>query len=40
MKEVAIVGVGIHPWGKHDGKTLVDLGVVAVKNGLKDANMG
>lgn len=39
MREVAIVGVGMHPWGKHTDKTFVDLGVVATKNALKDANM-
>jgi len=38
-REVAVVGVGIHPWGKFPDKTFVDLGVEATKNALKDANM-
>lgn len=39
MREVAIIGVGMHPWGKFPNKTFVDLGVEAVTNALKDANM-
>jgi len=39
MREVAVIGVGIHPWGKFPDKTVVDLGVEAVNRALKDANM-
>ena len=39
MREVAIIGVGLHPWGKYPQKTFVDLGVVAVSNALRDARM-
>ena len=39
MTEVAVIGVGFHPWGKFPDKTFVDLGVVAAMNALKDANM-
>jgi len=39
MREVAIIGVGIHPWGKFPQKTFVDLGVEAIANALVDANI-
>jgi acetyl-CoA acetyltransferase len=39
MKEVAIIGVGMHPWGKFEDKSLVDLGAVAVREALKDAGL-
>ena len=38
-REVAIIGVGMHPWGKFPDKDFVDLGYVAVKNALKDAGV-
>ena len=37
--EVAILGVGMHPWGKFVGKSFVDLGVHAANAALKDANV-
>ena len=39
MKDVHIVGTGLHPWGKFDNKTFVELGTVAVDNALKDAGV-
>jgi len=39
MRQVAVIGVGAHPWGKFEDKTFLDLGVVAVRNALKDAGM-
>lgn len=39
MREVSIIGVGLHPWGKFPQNTFVDLGVVAVANALKDADI-
>jgi acetyl-CoA acetyltransferase len=39
MKDVHIVGTGLHPWGKFDNKTFVELGTVAVDNALKDAEV-
>ena len=39
MKKVAIVGVGIHPFGRFDGKTYQQIGQEAVKLALKDANV-
>ena len=39
MREVAIIGAGLHPWGRF-GKSFLDLGVVAVRNTLEDAGVG
>jgi len=39
MRDIAIVGVGMHPWGKWPEKKFVELGVVAARNALKDAGM-
>ena len=39
MRDVSIIGVGEHPWGKFPGKTFVDLGTIAIDNALKDANI-
>jgi len=38
-KDVAIVGVGVHPFGKHLDKKYVDLLGEACKRALEDANM-
>lgn len=40
MRETAIIGVGMHPWGKWPEKKFSDYGVVAAKNALKDAGLG
>jgi acetyl-CoA acetyltransferase len=39
MREVAIIGVGIHPWGKFPQKSFIDLGVEATSKALANANM-
>ena len=39
MREVAIIGVGLHPWGKFPQKTFVDLGVEAIAKALRDASI-
>lgn len=39
MREVSIVGAGLHPWGKFKDKTFVEIGTVAIANALKDANV-
>ncbi|MFC1981452.1 lipid-transfer protein [Chloroflexota bacterium] len=39
LKEVAIIGIGMHPWGKFEGKNLHELMMDATKTALKDANM-
>ena len=36
--DVAILGAGMHPWGKW-GKNFVEYGVVAIKDAMKDANL-
>lgn len=37
-KEIAIIGAGMHPWGKF-GKNFVEYGVVAARAALKDAGI-
>ena len=32
MTDVAIIGVGMHPWGKFPDKTFLDLGVHAIRD--------
>ena len=39
MREVSIVGVGLHPWGKFKDKTFIELGTVAIAHALKDAGV-
>jgi acetyl-CoA acetyltransferase len=38
-RELAIVGMGLHPWGQFPDKSMAEMGVVAIQNALKDANM-
>ena len=39
MTGVAIVGVGIHPFGRFEGKTGLDLGAHAVRQAVHDAGI-
>jgi len=39
MRDVVVIGVGFHPWGKFNDKSFLDLTVTAVKGALKDAGM-
>jgi len=39
MKDVVILGVGMHPWGKWPEKRFIDYGLVAAKNALQDAGL-
>mgnify|MGYP001141505165 FL=1 len=39
MRDVAIIGIGLHPWGKFPQKTFIDLGVEAVSKALQDAHI-
>lgn len=39
MKEVAVLGVGMHPWGKW-GRPFVEYGVAAARAALADAGVG
>ncbi len=36
MSDVAIVGIGMHEFGRHDGVSGMDMGVVAVRGALAD----
>ena len=38
--DVAIVGIGIHPFGRHPGMTSVDMGAHATRLALSDAGIG
>jgi len=39
MNDVAIVGIGMHPFGRHDGVTGMEQGAVAVRAACKDAGI-
>ncbi|MGN6499034.1 MAG: thiolase family protein, partial [Tsuneonella sp.] len=39
MKDVYIIGAGIHPFGRTDGRTGREQGVYAVREALKDAGL-
>ena len=39
MREVAVIGIGMHRWGKFPEKSFVDLGAVAVRAALADAGL-
>ena len=39
MDEVAIIGIGMHPFGRHDGVTGMEQGAVAVRAACKDAGL-
>lgn len=40
MSDVRIMGVGLHPFGRFDGVTGTDMGVVAVRAALDEAGIG
>ncbi len=40
MSEVRIAGVGLHPFGRFEGVTATDMGVVAVRAALAEAGLG
>ena len=37
--DVAIVGVGIHPFGRHPGVSGIQMGAVAIRKALADAGV-
>src|SRR3972149_5715883 len=39
MREISIVGAGLHPWGKFKDKTFIEIGTVAIENALKDGHI-
>ncbi|MBT96109.1 MAG: lipid-transfer protein [Acidimicrobiaceae bacterium] len=40
VAEIAVLGVGMHKWGKFPGKTFVDIGVEAANSALDDSGIG
>ncbi len=38
-REIAIIGVGVYPFGRYPGKTFSDLGTVACRDALRDAGI-
>jgi acetyl-CoA acetyltransferase len=39
MRDVAVLGVGVHPWGKFEGKSVTQLCREAIERALKDAGV-
>jgi acetyl-CoA acetyltransferase len=39
MRDVSIIGIGIHPFGRFDDKTYIDMGLEATDMALKDAGV-
>jgi acetyl-CoA acetyltransferase len=39
MNDVAIIGVGLHPFGRFEGVTGIDMGAVAIRRALADAGV-
>ena len=39
MREVCVLGVGMHPWGKFPQKSIVEMGIKATRDALQDANL-
>src|SRR3990172_11965871 len=39
MREIAVIGVGMHPWGKFEGKSLTQMSREAVEAALQDAGV-
>lgn len=37
--DVAIIGIGLHPFGRHDGVSAMEMGVVAANRALADAGI-
>ena len=40
MKEIAIIGIGIHKFGRFDNESYIQIGQEAARMALKDANLG
>jgi acetyl-CoA acetyltransferase len=40
MSDVAIIGAGIHPFGRHPGVTGLEMGAIAARAALADAGLG
>ena len=40
MDDVAIIGVGLHPFGRFPGKSAIEMGEDAIRLAMKDAGIG
>jgi acetyl-CoA acetyltransferase len=38
--EIANIGIGLHPFGRHEGVSTIEMGVIAANRALKDAGVG
>jgi len=38
--DIAIIGIGLHPFGRHEGVSAIEMGVVAANRALADAGIG
>ena len=39
MRDVAIIGIGMHPWGRFREKSMAEMAVEAISAALKDAKI-
>ena len=37
--DIAIIGIGLHPFGRHDGVSALEMGVAAATEALRDAGV-
>ena len=38
--DIAIIGIGLYPFGRHDGVSAIEMGVTAAGRALADAGIG
>ncbi|TFH25110.1 MAG: thiolase family protein [Myxococcales bacterium] len=38
--DIAVIGIGLHPFGRHEGVSAIEMGVVAAERALEDAGIG
>jgi acetyl-CoA C-acetyltransferase len=38
--EIAIIGVGLHPFGRYEDRSALEMGAVAISRALRDAGRG
>ena len=39
MSDVAIVGIGMHPFGRHEGVSTIEMGIIVANRALKNAGV-
>lgn len=37
--DIAIIGIGLHPFGRHEGVSTIEMGIIAANRALKDAGV-